>query len=178
MYAVAYVTYESKLFFLPNPSDGSGVSNVVHFAVEFPSPPVVTIHSPKQFETYNFSTVQLGFGVSKPCSWMGYSLDGQGNVTVTGNTTLMDLFEGKHKIVVYATDEAGNKGASEAVTFTISKPEFFSPNLVIGIGIFVFSCCCQCRFTVLLQETQTPTVPKKVNILSLNWKSKSYVYAA
>ena len=34
---VAYVAYESRLRVLPDPSDGSGISNVVHFTMELPS---------------------------------------------------------------------------------------------------------------------------------------------
>jgi hypothetical protein len=54
---------------------------------------------------------------------MGYSLDGQDNVTVTGNTTLSDLSSGLHNVTVYARDEFGNTGASETVSFTIAEPE-------------------------------------------------------
>jgi hypothetical protein len=36
---VAYVAYESRLRVLPDPSDGSGISNVVHFTMELPSQP-------------------------------------------------------------------------------------------------------------------------------------------
>jgi len=60
---------------------------------------------------------------------MGYSLDGQANVTITGNATLTGLAAGSHNIIVYAEDDDGNIGASERVYFTIEVvPE---PNLQV-----------------------------------------------
>jgi hypothetical protein len=49
---------------------------------------------------------------------MGYSLDGQDNVTVTGNATLSGLSSGLHNVTVYANDTAGNMGVSETIKFT------------------------------------------------------------
>ena len=43
---------------------------------------------------------------------MGYSLDGQSNVTITGNITLAGLADGFHLVVVYATDAYGNTGSA------------------------------------------------------------------
>ncbi len=43
---------------------------------------------------------------------MGYSLDGQSNVTITGNTTLAGLADGFHLVVVCATDAYGNTGSA------------------------------------------------------------------
>jgi phosphotransferase system glucose/maltose/N-acetylglucosamine-specific IIC component len=48
-----------------------------------------------------------------------YSLDGQENVTVTGNTTLTHLTEGEHNVVVYALDDAGNVGTLKTIFFTV-----------------------------------------------------------
>ncbi|MCW4044159.1 MAG: hypothetical protein NWE94_01410, partial [Candidatus Bathyarchaeota archaeon] len=80
-------------------------------------PPVVAVLSP---ETKNYASggVSLVFTVNKPVSWMGYSLDGQDNVTVAGNTTLAGLTAGLHNVTVYAKDEFENTGASETILFT------------------------------------------------------------
>ena len=122
---------------------GSGKSDVVNFRVETP-PPIVTILSPDFQEAFNYSTVSLEFCVSTLFSWVGYSLDGNDNVTVTGNTTLTGLSEGTHKIVVYATDEFGQTGKSHIRYFTIdtSSPSAPSSNsfpttLVIAIIVLV-----------------------------------------
>ena len=50
---------------------------------------------------------------------MAYSLDGQSNVAITENTTLTELPEGSHNIIVYASDSFGNTGASSTVLFTV-----------------------------------------------------------
>jgi hypothetical protein len=57
------------------------------------------------------------FTVSETTSWIGYSLDGQMNVTITGNITLSGLSEGSHSLIVYANDTAGNVGHSDSVYF-------------------------------------------------------------
>jgi hypothetical protein len=53
---------------------------------------------------------------------MGYSLDGQNNVTVTGNVTLSGLSVGLHNVTVYANDTLGNMGASATVAFNVEVP--------------------------------------------------------
>ena len=90
---------------------------------EFPdtTPPTISIVSPEN-KTYIAKDVPLTFTVSKSTSWIGYSLDGQANVTITGNTTLTGLPDGPHSLVVYATDTYGNTGASETIYFTTIPP--------------------------------------------------------
>lgn len=48
---------------------------------------------------------------------MVYSLDGQANVTVKGNVSLLIRSDGDHAITFYAEDAFGNQGSSEMVTF-------------------------------------------------------------
>ncbi len=76
-------------------------------------------------QTVTDSNVSLTFTVDKIVNWTGYSLDGQQNVTITGNTTLTGLSSGLHNVTVYANDTYGNMGASETVTFTVAVPEPF-----------------------------------------------------
>jgi len=55
---------------------------------------------------------------------MGYSLDGQNNVTLTETTlNLTELVNDSHTLTVYATDTAGNTAASETISFTIAKED-------------------------------------------------------
>jgi predicted small secreted protein len=100
-------------------------------------PPVVSVISPEN-KTYVSSNVSLAFTVNKPALWMGYSLNGQDNVTITGNTTLAGLANGLHNVTVYAKDEFENTGASETITFTIAKEtESFPIRLVGAVAIVV-----------------------------------------
>jgi hypothetical protein len=78
----------------------------------------------------------LNFTVDEPISQISYSLDGQDNATVVGNTTLPALSEGEHNVTVYAIDSGGKVGTSETITFTIAKepelPELFPLTLIIA----------------------------------------------
>jgi hypothetical protein len=93
-----------------------GSSEEVSFTVET-SPPTVSIQQMKQ--TYYTSSISLDFTVNEPVSSLGYSLDGQPTVRITGNTTLTGLSDGNHNIVVYATDKAGKTGVSQRVSFKV-----------------------------------------------------------
>lgn len=97
-------------------------------------PPVVSVASPEN-KNYTAGNVSLAFAVNKPALWMGYSLDGQDNVTVTGNTTLSGLSSGLHTITVYAKDSFENTGASETITFNIEEP--FPTVLVAVVAVAV-----------------------------------------
>ena len=81
-------------------------------------PPTISILSPEN-KTYNFDNVSLTFTVSELTSWIGYSLDGQINVTISGNTSLPSLLDGSHYVVVYANDTTGDMGASSTVYFAV-----------------------------------------------------------
>ena len=82
----------------------------------------------------------LNFTVDGSTSWLGYSLDGKNNVTITGNTTLTSLAEGNHTLIVYATSTFGVDGASSPTSFIIVKQEDlfvslpFSMLLVVGVA--------------------------------------------
>lgn len=96
-------------------------------------PPKVSIFSP-QAKTYNQSSVPLNFLTTKITSAIQYSLDGHGNITIDGNSTLTGLPNGYHNVTVYATDEAGNVG-SQTVSFTVEKPqtEIFGSMVIIAV---------------------------------------------
>jgi N-acetylneuraminic acid mutarotase len=84
-------------------------------------PPEIAVVSPEN-TSYASGSVSLAFAVNKPASWVGYSLDGQDNVTVTDNITLSGLPNGSHNVTVYARDAFGNTGVSETASFTIAEP--------------------------------------------------------
>ena len=98
--------------------------------------PTVAIISPEN-QSYNSSSISLMFTVDKEASWMGYSLDGTYNITVTGNTTLAGLSNGLHNITVYAEDLFGNVGASETVDFTVAFVPFPTGPVVAASGVTV-----------------------------------------
>jgi hypothetical protein len=88
---------------------------------EWASPPTLRIISPEN-SALTSANVTLEFNVSKQTSWLGYSLDGQDNVTIGGNATVTGLPSGLHNVTVYARDEFGNVGASETVWFSVAEP--------------------------------------------------------
>jgi len=95
-------------------------------------PPNISILSPEP-KAYNTSDVPLDFTVNEAFSQITYSLDGQENITAAGNMTLTQLSNGAHNVTVYATDEAGNTGASETATFTVAVPEPF-PTVPVAVA--------------------------------------------
>ena len=102
-------------------------TNTVNFAIDL-TPPNIPILSPinKTYTTGNTTTasIPLDFTVNENVSKVAFSLDGQDNISIAGNTTLTGLSVGSHNMTVYAQDLAGNTGASETVNFTIAaKPE-------------------------------------------------------
>ncbi len=89
-------------------------------------PPEIIILSPNN-RTYpatvwycGLDTFELSFKINKPVVWIGYSLDGEENITIQENTTV-DTAVSKHYVTVYANDTSGNMGASETVFFTIKS---------------------------------------------------------
>jgi hypothetical protein len=126
------------------------ISKTVRFNVDA-SAPNVTVLSLKD-GVYNATDVALDFTVSESVSRMSYSLDGQAEATVDGNTTLTGLSRCAHNVTVYAWDAAGNRGASETTFFTIAEePEQEQPfpttmaavasgasAIAIGAGLIIF----------------------------------------
>jgi hypothetical protein len=110
------------------------VSDEVTFHVSLPQPSIL---SPKNM-IYNGSSVLLQFKIgNSSVSWIGYSLDGKTNVTITGNTTLTGLTYGEHSVTVYTNDTYGNMGASETIHFNANVPEPFPTILIAVIAIIV-----------------------------------------
>ncbi len=109
------------------------------------TPPIITILSPEN-KTYTTTSVPFVTTLDECASWIGYSLDGEANKTVSGNmtfnllpqgllwinTTLSILSEGPHRITVYANDTTGNRGCSNTVYFKMdtNPPNITTPSHV------------------------------------------------
>jgi predicted phage tail protein len=94
-------------------------SSSVFFIVDT-APPRVSVLSLENM-TYDPSNVPLNFTTSEMTPQISYVLDGQENVTISGNTTLTGLPVGSHNITIYAWDTAGNAGSSETITFNVDE---------------------------------------------------------
>ena len=117
---------EHSLVVFANDTVGNmGSSDPVFFKVDT-IPPSVSALSPEN-KTYATRNVTLTFTTNESAHWMGYSLDGGANVTVTQNTTLTGLADGPHSLIIYASDAAGNTGGSGVIFFLVDSTP---PNIV------------------------------------------------
>ena len=103
--------------------------------------PSISIISPQNV-TYNSAgalfNLSLSFHIDIPrigmISWIGYSLDGNPDVTITGNTTISVTY-GVHTIVVSANDTfEGTVVSSETVHFTITTEADLNGDGVVDIS--------------------------------------------
>lgn len=95
--------------------------------------PKISVLSPLN-QTYNKSYIPLLFTANKAVDWMGYSLNGQQNVTLTGNGTIINLKNGLQNVTVYANDTFGNMGAS-TVSFTVAGQGTFPTSTVAAVSV-------------------------------------------
>ncbi len=121
-------------------------SKTITFTLDTLSPSILVL-SPKN-TLYNTTSIPLTLTTNEPFSTLAYSLDGQENKTITGNTTLTNLPNGNHNVTVYAWDEAGNTGASENLEFSVNAPELTQVAVIVifvavsavatGLGLLIF----------------------------------------
>ena len=117
-------------------------SSTLSFFVDSKSPDVL-VFSPEN-TTYSSSDVELDFALNEKALHIFYSLDGQENVTIAGNSTLTGLSSGEHSLIVYSTDEAGNIGVSETIHFvvepfpTVIALASIAIGVIAGIGIILY----------------------------------------
>jgi len=156
IYAIGGQTmiFPNDLFSPPYPTITTYATNEVYTPANYGTPdpyylleitpPVVDVLSPMN-QTYYGPNVSLTFSLDKQVKWIGYSLDGDQNVTVFGNTTIANIDNGFHSLTVYAEDSFGNLGASAKMTFTTA--DRFPTELVIssviaaaavGLGLLVY----------------------------------------
>jgi hypothetical protein len=123
---------EHNLILYANDSFGNmGFSNKVYFSVDS-LPPQIVIIVPEN-RSYGSTDIQLAFNLSRNATYLAYSLDGQGTVTIAGNVTLPALSNGSHRLTIYVTDDLGNNG-SKTVYFEIAPFPTFT---VVGIAASV-----------------------------------------
>jgi hypothetical protein len=67
----------------------NGSSDIVYFTVDGTSTVIVIM--PVANKTYTVTDIPLNFTLNEPASQITYTLDGQANVTITGNVTLTGL---------------------------------------------------------------------------------------
>jgi hypothetical protein len=96
-------------------------SNIDHYPpiTSWPTSLSIRLISPQNM-TYYSSSIPICFTLTKPASWIGYSLDNQQNMTISSNTILA-VSDGLHQIVMYANDSLGTMVSSEIVHFTVAS---------------------------------------------------------
>lgn len=117
-----------------NIHDGSHGSSSIDFTIN--APPSIAILSPEN-KTYHAADLHLNFTVNEPTKWVGYSLDGKKNITITGNSTITNLANGFHSITVYANDTSGNMGASQTMHFSVDVPALTQTAITVAAAIAV-----------------------------------------
>ncbi len=115
-----------------------GVSQIAHFAIDNTAP-VITVISPQE-QTYDSADIALIFIINEPVKEISYTLDGRVPTEITGNLTLPALPDGNHRLIVNATDELGNAGASIEVNFEVSTfPTFWIATIIASATIVLAS---------------------------------------
>ena len=101
------------------------------------------ISSPENYETYATDNAFLNLTIAGETAWVGYSIDGQSNMTLTENAVkLVGLSSGSHNITVYATEIEGALTKTETKHFVIARTfdieqiieEDFDPNSKTGLN--------------------------------------------
>jgi nitrous oxidase accessory protein NosD len=119
------------------------ISNVPDLIPQWALPPSIEIISPIN-KNYANGNITINFSINKNPTWIGYSLDGQSNITINSNLTLTNLSTGIHKITIYANDEYRNTGNSTSITFEVQKPlieNLGSPIMVVIIIVSIAIVC-------------------------------------
>jgi len=83
------------------------------------SPPAISYLAPTNNTYVDTQNVDIVFNADKTTDWMGYSLDGTTNQTITGNFSLNSLSEGSHELEIFANDTSGRMGRSQLLRFVI-----------------------------------------------------------
>jgi hypothetical protein len=101
--------------------------------------PSIEVASPEN-TTYNENIIPLSF-VTEHVSQITYNIDGQDNVTISGNTTISSLSNGLHNITFCASDTFGNFGSPETINFTvaIAESKSFLDVLVVVVSVAVLA---------------------------------------
>lgn len=100
-------------------------SATLHFAVDSLAP---TIELSIENKTYYSADLPLNIITDENLVEISYNIDNQGNISLSGNTTLTGLKLGTHTLTLYASDQMGNSSV-KTVSFVIA--DTFPTALVI-----------------------------------------------
>jgi hypothetical protein len=81
--------------------------------------PTVSVLLPENVSSA--SAIPLNLIVNEAFSKIAYSLNGQQNATVSGNSTIPNLPGGQYNVTFYVWDTTGNIGTSETANFTVAE---------------------------------------------------------
>lgn len=113
-----------------------GSTATICFTIDRTAPDVSIL--PIENVSSNFPT-PLSFTANETCSKVTYSLNGQQNVTVSGNSTLPHLPAGQYNVTIYVWDAAGNVGTSETTDFIVDElpqtAEFTQGSLILLVTV-------------------------------------------
>jgi hypothetical protein len=135
------------LAFTATDTAGNSASQRVYFAVDTTTPAIKLLSL--QNREYNSTEIPLTFNVNESVPQIAYSMDGKDNITISGNTTLTGLPYRNHTLTVYATDEAGNTGASETVDFSVAAAFPTALIIAVVIAVVVVAVCLLVYFKVI-----------------------------
>jgi hypothetical protein len=134
------------------PTRPSSQESTVYFSVDTVAPQISNVSFKNQ--VFNQPQLPLNFTVDEQPSWTGYSIDNTANVTLTGNTTITSP-AGRHNIVIYANDTAGNMGQSERVHFTVQVPASLQKVNLTWLVAAVLVAICIAAFLVVYQRKRS-----------------------
>jgi hypothetical protein len=127
----------------------------------------------------------ISYTNSSALEWIGYSLDGQANKTVTGNTVIPMPGNGAHTMQIHGTSTIGHYYSSALVYFTVDiseEPPPPPPNgdnfMLIFILISVFSVVGVTIAIVVVKKVHTPSKapkPRKPKVKKEKPKKKGII---
>jgi len=124
-----------RIVIFANDSFGNmAMSNTVYFSVDTRAPSIVIVNPVNQ--SYDSTDIQLLFITDDANATFAYSLDGQPSLAIIGNTTLVALSNGPHRVTIYATDSIGNM-AQQTVHFNVAPFPWLLVVAVLTIGIIL-----------------------------------------
>ena len=90
----------------------------VSFKIDCTAPTILVLPPENVSST---SAIPLNLTINEDYSKIAYSLNGQQNVTASGNSTITPLPAGQYNVTFYVWDTAGNIGTTETANFTVAE---------------------------------------------------------
>jgi hypothetical protein len=86
---------------------------------------------------------------------VAYSLDGQANIRIIGNTTLTALSNGQHTVIIYANNTYGNAAKPPTETFAVSVPTPF-PTMEVVVATIIVIVGIAVTLALVIKRKHTP----------------------